>query len=86
LLEWQIARRASKFSICRRKEEGFISLRSEEQKSSEGVALCVKRLCRGVEVAKSLEDSKDKLRRSSSFGTRSHSYKCRSERTLWESS
>jgi hypothetical protein len=31
LLEQGIARRASKFSICRRKEEGFISLRSEEQ-------------------------------------------------------
>jgi hypothetical protein len=29
LLEQRIARRASKFSICRRKEEGLISLRSE---------------------------------------------------------
>jgi hypothetical protein len=51
LLEQGIARRASKFSICRRKEEGFISLRFEEQESSEGVApLCVRRLCRSAEV------------------------------------
>jgi hypothetical protein len=47
----------------------------------------VQRLCRGAEVTESLEDLKDKLRRSSDFSTRSHSCKeCRSERTLWESS
>jgi hypothetical protein len=39
LLVQGIARRASKFSICRRNEEGFISLRSEEKESSKGVVL-----------------------------------------------
>jgi hypothetical protein len=54
------------------KEKGkrIKSLRSESQKSSEEIALCVQRLCRSAEVTESFEGFKrkfPKLRRSSIF-------------------
>jgi hypothetical protein len=84
LLEQTESQEGIQILHLREKEKGLSSLRSKFHRSSEEVELCVKRLYRGTEVAESLEDSKDKLRRSSDFGAQSHSCKeCISERTLW---
>jgi hypothetical protein len=49
--------------------------------------VCMKTLQRSIKVKESLEDSKDKLSRSSAFSVRSHSSKGRrGGRTLWRSS